>query len=103
MLIGRLIWNGPLDLLQWGLSVLFIPSLALTLGIWGRSSKLFEVVYPILWYLGPFNSQNQLAYYSTSLGIHAGAPVNTAPWLVMGSILVLLVLSLLGRKRQIDG
>ena len=37
-----------LHLLAWGTGALFIPTLALALGVWSGSSKLFEVVY-MLW------------------------------------------------------
>ncbi len=100
VLLGRLIYADPIALLPWSLSVLFIPTLALTLGIWSRSSKLFEVVYPILWYLGPFNPQNQLVVLDY-LGIHPQAPVNTAPLGVVGFVALLMVLAFVGRRRQI--
>lgn len=34
----------------WAASVVFIPSMALAMGIWSRSSKMFEVLYTVLWY-----------------------------------------------------
>jgi hypothetical protein len=100
VLLGRLIAAEPLALVPWLLSVVFIPTLALTLGIWSRGSKLFEVAYPILWYLGPFNRENGLAVLDY-LGIHAQAPANSAPLLFAGGLLVLLLLAYLGRRRQI--
>jgi hypothetical protein len=100
VLFGRLIFAHPMALLPWALSVVFIPTLALTLGIWSRSSKLFEVVYPILWYLGPFNRENGLAILDY-LGIHAQSPVNTAPLLVAGFLAFLILLAFIGRRRQI--
>ena len=33
----------------------FIPSLALALGAWSNNSKVFEVLYVSLWYIGPMN------------------------------------------------
>ena len=38
-------------LLAWLSGALFIPSLALALGIWSNSPKLFEVIHVSLWYL----------------------------------------------------
>jgi hypothetical protein len=38
--------------LAWGVGILFVPSLALALGVWSSDSKLFEISYVILWYLG---------------------------------------------------
>lgn len=43
-------WQG---LLAWTIAVLFIPSLALALGVWSGSSKPFEALYVLWWYLGP--------------------------------------------------
>ena len=33
----------------------FIPSLALALGVWSGSSKAFEAIYTVWWYMGPAN------------------------------------------------
>ena len=100
VLFGRLLAGQPAGVLPWTLSVVFIPTLALALGIWSRSSKLFEVVYPILWYLGPFNRENGLAVLDY-LGIHAGAPVNISPLWFIGLLIVLLLFAFIGRRRQI--
>jgi hypothetical protein len=99
VLLGRLIYADPLGLLRWVLSVLFIPTLALTLGTWGGTSKVFEVVYPIWWYLGPFNPQNSLAVIDF-LGVHPTASINTAPHWAAVFILLLIVLAVVGRRRQ---
>nr|WP_026591702.1 hypothetical protein [Bacillus sp. UNC437CL72CviS29] len=42
-------------LLSWLIGIVFIPTVALALGIWARTRKLFEVLYVILWYVGPVN------------------------------------------------
>jgi hypothetical protein len=100
LLLGRLISSEPLDLLSWILSVVFIPTLALMLGIWSRSGKLFEVVYPILWYLGPFNRENGLAVIDY-LGLHAQSPILTYPLLFAGFLLIMVLVALIGRRRQL--
>jgi hypothetical protein len=41
------------NLTAWTVAVLFIPTLSLALAVWSGDSKLFEVVYLILWYFGP--------------------------------------------------
>ncbi|NTU78585.1 MAG: ABC transporter permease subunit [Chloroflexales bacterium] len=102
IVLGRVIWGEPLALLPWALAVLFIPTLALALGVWSRGSKLFEVVYLVLWYLGPFNTGSPLAALDY-LGVHAEAPVHTAPLGVAGVIVVLLALAVVGRRRQLLG
>jgi len=53
----RLLLAGDLSGLRvWAIGALFIPTLALALGVWTGGSKLFEVVYFFLWYLGPVHS-----------------------------------------------
>lgn len=101
VLAGRLIAGEPLRLAPWLLSVLFIPTLALALGSWSRSSKLFEVVYPILWYLGPFNRENGLAVLDY-LGIHTQAPVNVNPLPFLAFTALLALAALLGKRRQMN-
>ena len=43
------------ELFAWFAAALLIPSLALALGVWSGSSKLFEVLYTIWWYAGPMS------------------------------------------------
>jgi hypothetical protein len=74
-------------LLALSVGAAFIPALALVLGVWSRSSKLFEVVYLVLWYVGPMNGTLALDY----LGATDAAFVNS-----MSLVYVLLTLLLLG-------
>jgi len=47
--------SGDLSgLAGWIGAVVFVPSLALALGVFSSGSRVFEVVYVIWWYLGPF-------------------------------------------------
>jgi ABC-type transport system involved in multi-copper enzyme maturation permease subunit len=47
--------NGDLPgLAGWMGAVIFIPSLALALGVFSSGSRVFEVVYLFLWYMGPY-------------------------------------------------
>jgi hypothetical protein len=57
MLTGQ--WDA---LAAWAVGVLFIPSLALALGTWSGSSRMFEIVYTLLWYIGPINHVPALDY-----------------------------------------
>ena len=71
----------------------FIPSLALALGVWTGSSKAFEVLYVLFWYLGLLNRVTELDY----VGLHS-----PALWPVyLGLALVLFGLALVGRRRQL--
>lgn len=82
----------------WGIGVLFIPTLALALGVWSGSSKLFEVIYTLLWYVGPANQLAALDY----TGVSGGAGRSGAPVGFLCATLILAALALAGRKRQIS-
>jgi hypothetical protein len=52
----RLVVSADLQsVLAWLAGALFIPSLALALGVWSGTSKPFEAIYTVWWYLGPLN------------------------------------------------
>jgi hypothetical protein len=42
-------------LLCWLVACLFIPSMAFALGSWSGSGRAFEILYLLLWYIGPIN------------------------------------------------
>jgi hypothetical protein len=72
---------------------LFIPSLALVSGVWSGTSKLFEIVYVLIWYLGPLNKLIALDY----IGSHGnGHPEVFIPFSIM-----LIASAFIGRMRQI--
>ena len=49
----RLLLAGDLQgLAGWTVAACFIPSLALALGVWSGSSKFFEALYTVWWYMG---------------------------------------------------
>jgi ABC-type transport system involved in multi-copper enzyme maturation permease subunit len=50
-----LVAGDGVGLLAWFSAVLFIPSFALALGVWSKNSKVFEVLYVTMWYIGPMN------------------------------------------------
>jgi hypothetical protein len=74
--------------------MLFIPSLALMLGVWTGSSKVFEIICLLIWYAGPVNKLLALDY----MGAHTGAYWQSY---VLVSVL-LIMLALVGRKRQLQ-
>jgi hypothetical protein len=47
--------GDSVGLLAWSSAAIFIPSLALALGVWSNSHKLFEIIYMLVWYIGPLN------------------------------------------------
>ena len=80
-------------LIGWGIGALFIPSLAVALGAWTNSNRLFEVVYLFWWYLGPLNRVPALDFMGTTSG---SVPGN----LQIGYFLIalgLLILAIFGR------
>ena len=51
-------------LVGWVGAVLFIPSLALGLGVFSSSNRLFEVIYLMWWYMGPYQKLPALNFIS---------------------------------------
>jgi len=59
----------------WLVGALFVPTLALCLGSLSGSSKLFEILYLILWYAGPLNAVPVLDYMgATEEAVRIGMP-----------------------------
>ena len=72
---------------------LFIPSLALALGVWSGTSKPFEIVYLTLWYLGPLNNVPKLDFI--------GARSDGHPQIFIPFSLALIAFAFFGRARQL--
>lgn len=53
-------------LLAWIACAVFVPSLALALGIWSGTSKVFEAVYTVWWYIGPAHHMPGLDFLGTT-------------------------------------
>ncbi|MFX0107845.1 MAG: hypothetical protein ACFE7R_06160 [Candidatus Hodarchaeota archaeon] len=87
-------WSG---LIAWSAGAIFIPSLALCLGVWTGSSKVFEFLYTLLWYIGPLNQTEPLDF----MGALPGS-VEAGIWQFYLAISIVLVgLAFVGRKWQI--
>ena len=86
--------GDPVGLLAWLSGALFIPSLALALGVWSNSSKVFEVLYVSLWYIGPMNKINTLDYL--------GANGHGNPGFFIPFSILLIALAFIGRARQLQ-
>ncbi len=95
--IRLLIAGDQLGLLAWIVGALFIPTMALALGVWSGSGKLFEVLYLLLWYVGAANHMGEIDFMGvTGLLLPPRTP------LLFGAITAALVLfAIAGRKRQI--
>jgi hypothetical protein len=94
----RLLFGGNLrGELAWLIGALFIPTFALALGVWSGSGKPFEILYTLLWYVGPLHAIPQLDFMGS-------APATAATryplvYLVLTAALVLTALA--GRARQL--
>jgi hypothetical protein len=84
-------------LFAWAIGALFIPSAALCLGVWSSSSKPFEILYTLLWYVGPMHATPMLDFM--------GSAPNTAathyPLMYLAFTAILFVMAVAGRKRQL--
>jgi hypothetical protein len=96
----RFLTAGQWDSLgAWMVGALFIPTLALALGLWSGSSKLFEVLYLVLWYIGPMNQVPAMDYTgSTPEGLAQGMPL-----VFLGATALLMGAAIVGRRRQLAG
>jgi hypothetical protein len=90
--VRALAGGDGLGLLMWLAGVIFIPSLALACGVWSGTSKLFEVLYVVIWYIGPLNRVSALDF----IGVTGAQPF---PWL--GAGIIFLLLAFIGRWRQL--
>ena len=85
--------GNSVGLLAFLSGALFIPSLALALGVWSGSSKPFEIIYVSLWYLGPLNKVPGLDFI--------GAHTSGRPEFYIPLSLALIAFAFLGRVRQL--
>ncbi len=70
ILLGR-----SLHLLGWLMGVIFISTLALSLGVLSGSSKTFEAFYVVIWYLGPVSGLTEVDFFGvTKSAVMAGIP-----------------------------
>ncbi len=81
----------------WGVGALFIPTMALALGVWSGSGKLFEILYLVLWYLGPMQRVRPLDY----LGSLPEAVKSGVPLAYLAATGLLMLAAVMGRKRQL--
>ena len=72
---------------------LFIPSLALASGVWSGTSKLFEILYMVIWYLGPLNKVLGLDF----IGSHSDG----YPQFFIPVSMALIAFAIFGRSRQL--
>ena len=87
-------WYG---LVPWLAGAVFLPSLALALGVWSGSGKPFEAVLTALWYVGPMNHTPGVDFTGTA----SGASANHDALIYFALSGVLLAAAFVGRARQL--
>jgi hypothetical protein len=90
LLIGG---DGP-GFCAWLAGALFVPTFALALGVWSGSSKLFEALYTLWWYVGPMNHTPGLDFTGM-----ARSPFSTAFYLL--ATMALLMAAYVGRRGKL--
>lgn len=81
-------------LAAWAAAALFIPALALALGVWAGSSKPFEALYTAWWYVGPLHHIRGLDFMGTT------PASSTAPGYAAAALLLVCV-AYAGRKAKL--
>jgi hypothetical protein len=85
-------------LLAWSIGALFIPTFALSLGVWSGSSKPFEILYTVLWYVGPMHAMPPLDF----MGSAPATAATRYPFVYLVLACGLGLAALAGRKRQLQ-
>jgi hypothetical protein len=78
------------------IGIVFVPTLALALGTVSGSKKLFEVIYLIVWYIGPVNGLPPLDF----LGAGEAAAGGSMPLVYLILSLGLIFIAFAWRRRQ---
>ncbi len=84
-------------LLGWCAAAVFVPSLALALGVWSGTSKFFEGLYTALWYVGPMNRTPGLDFTGSASGPHAARDA----FIYLALAAVLLATAFARRRQQL--
>jgi hypothetical protein len=94
----RVLLTGNIrGLLTWLVGVLFIPTLALALGVWSGTGKPFEILYTLLWYVGPMHAFPPLDF----MGSAPATATTHYPLLYLAFTALFAVVALPGRRRQL--
>jgi hypothetical protein len=87
-------WPG---LVPWLAGAIFLPSLALALGVWSGTGKPFEGLLTALWYVGPMNHSRGVDFTGTG----SGAEANYYALVYFALSAVLVAAAVVGRTRQL--
>jgi hypothetical protein len=78
----------------WLAGALFIPSLALALGVWSGGSRAFEAIYTVWWYIGPAHQIPGIDFMGTT-------PASSSPGLYATAAAILFVAAYLRRRQSL--
>lgn len=81
-------------LLAWAAATLFIPALALMLGVCTESPKAFEAIYTVWWYIGPLHHIRKLDFIGTDSG-------SSTPAIYLAASMGLLLVACFWRKARL--
>ena len=94
----RVLLTGNIrGLLTWLVGVQFIPTLALALGGWSGTGKPFEILYTLLWYVGPMHAIPPLDF----MGSAPATATTHYPLMYLTLTALFAVVALAGRQRQL--
>jgi hypothetical protein len=85
-------------LAAWLIGALFIPTMALALGVWSSTGKPFEILYTLLWYIGPLHAMPTLDFMGS-------APATAAthyPLVYLTLAAILAIAAIAGRAHQLQ-
>jgi hypothetical protein len=88
-------WRG---FVAWLIGAAFIPTLALALGVWSETSKPFEIVYTLLWYVGPLHATVPLDFMAST----PGTAFTRVPLFYLALAAGFALAALAGRNRQLQ-
>ncbi len=92
--IRLLIAGDGSGLLAWVACSFFVPSLALALGIWSGTGKVFEAGYTVWWYVG-------LAHHIPGLDFLGASPDSARPHVFLLLTAALVVAAYVGRRAKL--
>jgi hypothetical protein len=87
-------WRG---LAAWLIGAAFIPTFALALGVWSGTGKPFEILYTLLWYLGPMHATVPLDF----MGSAPPTALTRVPLFYLAVAAGMAVAALAGRQKQL--
>ncbi len=94
----RLMTSGEGSMLfRWLAGILFVPSLAMALGVWTNSGRVFEIVYFVFWFLGIWNKFPLFDFLGRS-----DRYVHHIQFYYLILTGVLILFACLGRRKQIS-